>query len=279
MNRVLWVLVLLQVVSAAMSVALQRYWGTVLPEGTAVFRPVEIAILRGPDRTFTYGGLSTYWDPPAADREEMRDVARRVGEHLRTTRGYTGMFGIDGVLTADGFRPTELNPRMSAGAAAVAASVDRRLFLLLQANLVAGRDSVTEVPTSRWQVPAGARARWGAFLDDVAGFDAEFFGLARELLLHLLHLLHHLANVHYLISSTSRISAGKTSSIACTPPSASALAFRSASGGAGAGGSIAAAGRGPGGSDALPRAVVTTTRRPATGSASDSSHCRLASTC
>jgi hypothetical protein len=63
-----------------------------------------------------------------------------VGEHLRTTRGYAGMFGIDGVLTADGFRPTELNPRMSAGAASVAASVDRRLFLLLQANLVAGRD-------------------------------------------------------------------------------------------------------------------------------------------
>jgi hypothetical protein len=114
--------------------------GAVLPEGTAVFRPVELAILRGPDRTFTYGGLSTYWDPPAADREEMRDVARRVGEHLRTTRRYAGMFGIDGVLTADGFRPTELNPRMSAGAASVASSVDRRLFLLLQANLVAGRD-------------------------------------------------------------------------------------------------------------------------------------------
>ncbi|WP_122261633.1 non-ribosomal peptide synthetase/type I polyketide synthase [Ornithinimicrobium cerasi] len=45
------------------------------------------------------------------------------------------------------------------------------------ANLVAGRDSVTEVPTSRWQVPDGARARWGAFLDDVAGFDADYFGL------------------------------------------------------------------------------------------------------
>ena len=113
--------------------------GMVLPDGTAVFRPVEIAILRGPDRTFTYGGLSTFWDPPTADREEMRDVARRVGEYLRTTRGYAGMFGIDGVLTADGFRPTEINPRMSAGASAVTASVDRQLFLLLQANVLAGR--------------------------------------------------------------------------------------------------------------------------------------------
>ena len=113
--------------------------GFVLPDGTAVFRPVEIAILRGPGRTFTYGGLSTYWDPLPADREEMRDVARRVGEQLRTTRGYAGAFGIDGVLTADGCRPTEMNPRMSGGAASVTASVDPRLFLLLQANLVAGR--------------------------------------------------------------------------------------------------------------------------------------------
>ena len=135
--------------------------GIVLPEGTAVFRPVEIAILRGPDRTFAYGGLSTYWDPPVADREEMRDVARRVGEHLRTTRGYAGMFGIDGVLTADGFRPTELNPRMSAGAASVAASVDRRLFLLLQANLVAGRDPGISARELESALPLMDRVRTG----------------------------------------------------------------------------------------------------------------------
>jgi len=96
-----------------------------------------------------------------ADREEMRDVARRVGEHLRTTRGYTGMFGIDGVLTADGFRPTELNPRMSAGAAAVAASVDRRLFLLLQANLVAGRDPGISAPELESVLPLMDRVRTG----------------------------------------------------------------------------------------------------------------------
>ncbi|MET1060818.1 MAG: hypothetical protein ABWX84_14555 [Nocardioides sp.] len=135
--------------------------GAVLPEGTAVFRPVEIAILRGPDRSFTYGGLSTFWDPPAADREEMRDVARRVGEHLRTTRGYAGMFGIDGVLTADGFRPTELNPRMSAGAAAVVASVDRQLFLLLQANLVAGREPGVSVRELESGLPLMDRVRIG----------------------------------------------------------------------------------------------------------------------
>lgn len=111
--------------------------GMVLPSGSAAFRPVEISILRNVGRRrFVYGGLGTFWDPPAADRDEMRDVVRRVGAHLAAAHSYRGAFGIDGVLTADGFRPTELNTRMSAGAAVVA-EPDRRFFSLLQAALVA----------------------------------------------------------------------------------------------------------------------------------------------
>ncbi len=108
--------------------------------GTAVFRPVEMAILRDlATRSFVYGGLSTWWDPPTADRDEMRAVARRVGDHLASAHGYRGAFGIDGVLTADGFRPTELNTRASAGMSTLA-HVDPGLFLLLQDHLVAGLD-------------------------------------------------------------------------------------------------------------------------------------------
>jgi len=115
--------------------------GIVVPDGTAVFRPVEIAMLRNEEaREFVYGGLSTYWDPPAADREEMRALARRVGDHLQAEYGYRGAFGVDGVLTADGFRPTELNTRMSAGLATVG-SIDRELFSLAQEHLVAGLDT------------------------------------------------------------------------------------------------------------------------------------------
>ncbi|MFC4786648.1 hypothetical protein ACT8ZV_19390 [Nocardioides sp. MAHUQ-72] len=114
--------------------------GFVLPDGTAALRPVEIAMLRDPvRRRFVYGGLGTSWDPPPADREQMRDVVRRVGAHLQQAHGYRGAFGVDGVLTADGFRPTELNTRMSAGATTVA-EVDRRFFTFLQAALVAGVD-------------------------------------------------------------------------------------------------------------------------------------------
>jgi len=120
--------------------------GLVLPDGTAAFRPVEISILRDAEaRTFRYGGLSTYWQPPAADYDAMRDAARRVGEHLRKTFGYRGAFGIDGVLTADGFRPTELNSRASAGFSQVTA-IDRKLFSLLQDALVLGEDPGVRVP-------------------------------------------------------------------------------------------------------------------------------------
>jgi len=114
--------------------------GLVLPDGTAVLRPVEISVLRDEVAcTFRYGGLSTYWDPPDHDRAHMRETARRVGEHLRAAYGYRGAFGVDGVLTADGFRPTELNSRASAGFTLVTEGL-RRLFTLLQDALVLGED-------------------------------------------------------------------------------------------------------------------------------------------
>jgi polyketide synthase 5 len=53
--------------------------------------------------------------------------------------------------------------------------------------LLRGDDYVTKVPLQRWDadeyydpepgVPGRSVSKWGAFLDDVAGFDAEFFGI------------------------------------------------------------------------------------------------------
>ena len=115
--------------------------GFVMPDGTAVLRPVEIATLRDEEHgRLVYGGLSSWWDPAPADREEMRGVARRVGEQLRAAYSYRGAFGVDGVLTADGFRPTELNTRMPAGLTMVA-GIDLRLVSLLQVDLLAGVDT------------------------------------------------------------------------------------------------------------------------------------------
>ena len=57
--------------------------------------------------------------------------------------------------------------------------------------LTEGRDAITEVPANRWDAeafyhpdhttPDRMNTKWGGFLDDVEGFDAEFFGVsARE---------------------------------------------------------------------------------------------------
>lgn len=56
--------------------------------------------------------------------------------------------------------------------------------------LLRGDDFVAEVPLDRWDaeefydpepgVPGRSVSKWGAFLDDVAGFDAEFFGISER---------------------------------------------------------------------------------------------------
>ncbi len=145
--------------------------GFVLPDATAALRPVEIVTLRDPaSRSMTYSGLGTTWDPPRADRAEMRAAAHRVGAHLQREHGYRGAFGIDGVLTHDGFRPTELNTRMSAGASAVS-DVDRRFFTFLQGALVGGTDTGLTAADVETLVPAMDAARVGkvfAFGEGVA---------------------------------------------------------------------------------------------------------------
>lgn len=94
--------------------------GIVLPEHVLALRPNEMIVLRRPGlATFQYAGFGTFWDPPEARRAELRAAARRVGELLRARFGYRGAFSLDGVMTAQGFRPTELNPRIGGAMYAV----------------------------------------------------------------------------------------------------------------------------------------------------------------
>lgn len=114
--------------------------GMVFPDGAvAAFRPVEMVVLRvaGTGR-LQYAGAASWWDPPAADREALRAVARRTGAYLQRSFGYRGVFTVDGVLTADGFRPTELNPRFGAAMGVLCRGVPELPILMLHFAAIEG---------------------------------------------------------------------------------------------------------------------------------------------
>jgi hypothetical protein len=117
--------------------------GIVMPDGVAVFRPAELIVLRRPIGAdgacrFCYAGVATFWDPPAVDREQMREVARTTAVALGSQVGFRGAFTIDGVLTARGFLPTELNPRVGAGLGILGNSVSGLPLVLLALAAQAG---------------------------------------------------------------------------------------------------------------------------------------------
>jgi hypothetical protein len=139
--------------------------GVVFPDGVAALRPVEmVTLLRigAESKQFVYGGMSTHWDPPDADREAMRDVARRVATRLAEQVGYRGGFSVDGVLTTEGFLPTELNPRFSGGLGAIAKGLpDFPLHLVLDA-LVSDYDTgLTAAQFETMLVESADAHRWG----------------------------------------------------------------------------------------------------------------------
>lgn len=144
--------------------------GFVLPDGVAAFRPAEQMMLVDPvDGRFVFAGTSTWWDPTAGDRQDMRASARRVGAVLRERIGYRGGFSIDGVLTADGFRPTELNPRFSGGLAGIGRAVSPIPLELAQYATVAGRDiGVTAGVLEELVTEAADANRFGAVIATTA---------------------------------------------------------------------------------------------------------------
>jgi hypothetical protein len=113
----------------------------VLPDGVVPLRPMELVTLRLAEQSrFLYGGVSTWWDPAEPDRKQMRELARSVGTLLRDRHGFRGGFGIDGVLTREGFRPTELNSRFAGGLTVISKGIRELPLEMLQVNLVAGRE-------------------------------------------------------------------------------------------------------------------------------------------
>ncbi|MFE4333859.1 hypothetical protein ACFRQM_31935 [Streptomyces sp. NPDC056831] len=90
--------------------------GLVTPKGVAVFDPIEIVTLRrGEGLGFVFCGSSTRWRPAADTAHAIMSQARVAGDELRGGYGYRGFFSVDGIATATGCFPTELNPRHASG--------------------------------------------------------------------------------------------------------------------------------------------------------------------
>lgn len=106
--------------------------GFVLPSGVAVFRPVELLVLRGERGKFWFAGTNTYWQPSIELRIEMRAIARQVGEALRREYDYRGAFCCDGIAGRDGYVINELNTRIGDGLGYVTNALPDFPFEVLQ---------------------------------------------------------------------------------------------------------------------------------------------------
>lgn len=121
--------------------------GLVLPDGVATLRPVEMMTLRRTDANalpgsslFTYRGCASFYEPGQKLRAAMATAASRVGRLLRSEVDFRGCFTLDGVVTAQGFLPTEVNPRQGAGLFVMLKGLDSIPVSLLMDALGGGVD-------------------------------------------------------------------------------------------------------------------------------------------
>ncbi|WP_380632405.1 hypothetical protein [Saccharothrix lopnurensis] len=138
--------------------------GIVFPDGTAVLRPIEMVVPRRAGQArFLYAGCASHYDPPTRIREQMRNLARRVGERLRETVDYRGTFTLDGIATADGFLPTEINTRYGGAMVCFEDALPQLPLALVQVALVAGHDlGVSSIEFEELLVSAADSYRHGS---------------------------------------------------------------------------------------------------------------------
>lgn len=112
--------------------------GVVFDDAEIAFRPCEMMVFRTGTNRLAYAAASTFWLPKPDDAAAMRELARKVGRHLRDTLDYRGCFTVDGVMTEDGFLPTELNPRFGAALGQLAGGLPELPLYLLHLAIVEG---------------------------------------------------------------------------------------------------------------------------------------------
>ena len=78
--------------------------------------------------------------------ERIRSAAAAVGAELRSRVGYRGAFCIEGILTSEGFRPTELNARWGASLTSIALSIPEVPLRFVHSFMADGGDEGWDLP-------------------------------------------------------------------------------------------------------------------------------------
>lgn len=90
-----------------------RVHGLVSGEETTVFPPLELVSLPRPaTATFFWAGAVPARTLTPTARTRLDALTAAIGAWL-TSLGYSGAFAVDGIWTSDGYRPTELTPRLT----------------------------------------------------------------------------------------------------------------------------------------------------------------------
>jgi len=102
-------------------------------------RPCEMLVFRRPASSILhYAGAATTWVPSQTQSNQMHDAVTRVGRVIHKKVGYQGTFTLDGICNADGFFPTEINPRFGGALGRMSSSLPELPVYHLHNAIAAG---------------------------------------------------------------------------------------------------------------------------------------------
>lgn len=97
-----------------------RLHGMAFAEGVSAFPPMEIIALPRLDRsTFLCCGVV----PFLAGAGELEELTHSIGVGLRKLLDYRGAYAVDGIMTEEGFLPTDLNTRLTSALEAAPSAI------------------------------------------------------------------------------------------------------------------------------------------------------------
>jgi hypothetical protein len=116
--------------------------GWVFPSGEYIsLKPCEMLVAESERETiFDYHGAATNWQPNLEIHEQMTQAVHLAATYLATHYQYLGVFTIDGIATAEGFFPTELNPRFGGAIGRMSAALPDLPLLTMHYATIEGHE-------------------------------------------------------------------------------------------------------------------------------------------